>query len=74
MSVSISFASNALTVQRAGAVNGGLCIYDKGAVVPASNTNPNVMIANSILGNGEDNYRIIFATPVAVGVWHLMSR
>ena len=36
--------------------------------MPPSNTNPNVMIANTIVGNGEDDFLLVFQTAVsAVG-------
>jgi MYXO-CTERM domain-containing protein len=67
--VGISFDSNALTVTQVGTVSAnGLCIYDKGFSGDGS-TIPSLMIANTILGDGVDNYLMTFAKPVdAVGL------
>lgn len=65
-SVSIPFGINSVTVTDP--ATGGLCIFDNGAVLPAANTDPTVMIANTIVGNGEDDYLLAFSQPVwAVG-------
>jgi hypothetical protein len=46
----------------------GLCVLDDTHIRTLGNTNPNVMIANTIVGNGEDDYLITFDNPVqAVG-------
>lgn len=47
-----------------------LCIFDAGAIiVPTGNTIPDLMIANTIVGNGEDDYLLQFDQPVtAMGI------
>lgn len=67
-SVTMSFDSNAVTVVQAGG-GSSLCIFDKGFTDPVPNeTNPSLMLANTILGNGEDDYLLTFQKPVdAVG-------
>lgn len=45
-----------------------LCIYDAGATIPGDNIIPAVMLANTIVGNGEDDYSLVFDQPIeAVG-------
>ncbi len=67
--VNISFDSNAVSVVNAEGGRLSLCIFDKGFTDPNPNeTNPSLMIANTIFGNGEDDYLLTFARPVdAVG-------
>ena len=67
-STTMSFDSNAVTVIQTGG-GSALCIFDKGFTDPVPNeTNPSLMIANTILANGEDDYFLTFARPVdAVG-------
>src|SRR3990172_10577270 len=57
-SVTIAFGSNGVTVTGAGGA--GLCIFDDGTIIKRANTNPNVMIANTIVGNGEDDFLLTF--------------
>lgn len=71
--VQIGFDSNNLTVTQS--IQGtppndarGLCIFDPGFMPNPNNTNPNVFDKSVIVANGEDDYLIVFNTPVrAVG-------
>jgi len=56
----IGFASNSVTIS----ASGGVCIFNKGAVINPINTNPNVMIANTVVGDGEDDLSLKFDKPV----------
>jgi Thrombospondin type 3 repeat len=64
--INIDFDSNVLSLRQdltnPGNSSIGLCIFDE----TFSNTsiNPSVMIANTIVGNGEDDYFLAFETPV----------
>ena len=65
--MSIPFGSNAVTITNA-TPGGGLCIFDAGAVIPDNNTVPAVMIGNTIVADGPDDYLFSFASPIsAVG-------
>ena len=47
----------------------GLCVFDPGFMPILPNTNPNVFPAPVLVGNGEDDYLVVFNTPVhAVGL------
>lgn len=74
-SITMFFDANSVTVThpQGGAVS--LCIFDKGFTDPVPNeTVPSTMIANTILGNGLDQYLLTFARPVeAVGLDLLTS-
>jgi len=65
--VEILFDANTVTITNP--ITGSLCIFDNGTIIqPPTNTNPNVMIANTIVGNGEDDFLLEFDVPVlAVG-------
>ncbi len=63
-SVTIAFDSNDLTVTQEPTTS-GLCIFDPGFVTPLSNTNPNDFSVPLLVANGEDDYKIVFDTPVA---------
>jgi hypothetical protein len=67
--ITLLFGATSVTVThpQGGAVS--LCIFDKGFTDPVPNeTVPSTMIANTILGNGSDQYLLTFARPVeAVG-------
>ena len=65
--IPLAFDSNQVTVT--GVLGNSLCIFDAGLVVtPTGNTIPDTMTANTIVGNGEDDYLLTFNSPVqAVG-------
>ena len=56
--LSIGFGGNALSL------SGTLCIFDEGAVIPMGNTDPALMIGNTIVANGEDDYTLVFDQPI----------
>ena len=61
-SFSIGFASNSVTISNP--MTGALCIFNAGAVIN-NNTNPHLMIANTVVGNGEDDFSLKFDKPVS---------
>lgn len=61
-SFSSVFGSNAVTISNPS--TGALCIFNQGAVISPTNTNPNVMIGNTVVGNGEDDFLLEFTQPV----------
>lgn len=64
--VQIVFNSNRVTIT--GAAGNNLCIFDAGTIINSGNTNPSTMLANTIVGNGEDDFLLVFDEPVfAVG-------
>jgi hypothetical protein len=65
--VEIAFDSNIVTITNP--ITASLCIFDNGTLInPPGNTNPPLMIANTIVGNGEDDFLLEFDVPVlAVG-------
>jgi len=66
--VDIGFNSNMVTITNVSGGELALCIFDNGTIITTPNINPNVMIANTIVGNGEDDFLLVFANPVhAVG-------
>lgn len=67
--VDIGFNSNMVAVTNVSGGQLALCIFDNGTIIkPFGNTIPDVMIANTIVGNGEDDFLLVFDTPVeAVG-------
>lgn len=74
----IPFGSNRLTIT--GAQGNGLCIFDGGTMILSlsgglGNTQPNFMTANTIVGNGEDDFLMVFDTPVyAIGLTLLTNQ
>lgn len=66
VNVVMAFDSNVVDVRR---VQGpSVCVYDVGVVSPPTETDPSVTVANTILGNGEDDYILTFNSPVqAIG-------
>jgi hypothetical protein len=70
--VVIPFGANRLTIT--GASGNGLCIFDGGTMILSvsgglDNTQPNFMTANTIVGNGDDDFLFTFDYPVyAVGL------
>ena len=59
-----------------GAGGNALCIFDNGTIIkPFGNTIPDVMTANTIVANGEDDYLLMFGNAVeAVGFGFLTNR
>jgi len=71
--ITLPFGSNQMTITNA--TGSGLCIFDAGAVIPDDNTVPALMIANTIVGNGEDDYAISFLEPInSIGFRLLTNR
>ncbi len=70
--VVIPFGANRVTIT--GAQGNGLCIFDGGTMILSAsggldNTQPNFMTANTIVGNGDDDFMFVFDNPVyAVGL------
>ena len=70
--VVIPFGVNRLTIT--GARGNGLCIFDGGTMIFSlsgglDNTQPNFMTANTIVGNGDDDFLFVFDNPVyAIGL------
>lgn len=77
-SVVIPFGSNRATIT--GAQGNGLCIFDGGTMILSlsnglDNTQPNFMTANTIVGDGEDDFLMVFEKPVyAVGLTLLSNK
>ena len=73
-SVHTLFDTNWVTVTNP--VTGVLCIFDKDYDVgEPNNTDPQVMLANTIVGNGEDDFLVVFDRPVlAVGFRFLTNK
>ncbi|MGB6854272.1 MAG: hypothetical protein WBG49_16950, partial [Thermoanaerobaculia bacterium] len=70
--VVILFDTNSLTLTQdltaPGNTSRGICIFDDLVERAPANTDPNVMDGNTIVGNGEDDYLVVFDEPVhAVG-------
>lgn len=76
--VEIPFGTNRLTIT--GAQGNGLCIFDGGTMIFSvsgglNNTQPNFMTANTIVGNGEDDFLMVFDNPVfAIGLTLLTNK
>ena len=74
----IPFGLNRVTIT--GAQGNGLCIFDGGTMILSvsgglDNTQPNFMTANTIVGNGEDDFLLVFDNPVfAVGLTLLTNK
>lgn len=67
ISVTIPFAGNN-SVNISDPATGAMAIFGPGAPVPLTNTNPNP-VANTLIGDGEDDYLLVFQVPVrAVGL------
>jgi len=72
LTVVIPFGLNRVTIT--GARGNGLCIFDGGTMIFSAsggldNTQPNFMTANTIVGNGDDDFLFTFDNPVyAVGL------
>jgi hypothetical protein len=62
-SITLGFGTNSVTVT--GALGNALCIFDNGAVITPANTIPDTMVTNTIVGNGEDDFRLVFAEPIS---------
>lgn len=59
LNLTMAFGTNSVTV------GSGLCTFDAGnTIVPYGNTIPDLMIANTIVINGEDDYVLGFLSPV----------
>jgi hypothetical protein len=69
VSVQIPFGTNRVVITQAVAGSSALCIFDGGTtIISAINTLPNFMTANTIVGNGEDDFLLVFDREVyAVG-------
>jgi hypothetical protein len=67
-SVTMGFSSSSVTISGAG--GNDLCIFDAGTVIrPFGNTVPDTMVANTIVGNGEDDFLLTFNDPIqAIGL------
>lgn len=78
LSVVIPFGLNRVTIT--GAQGNGLCIFDGGTMILSvsgglDNTQPNFMTANTIVGDGEDDFLFTFDNPVfAVSLTLLTNR
>lgn len=71
--VEIVFDSNKVIVT--GAAGNDLCIFDEGTTINTPNTDPNVMLANTIVANGQDDFLLVFDHPIyAVGFRFLTNR
>jgi hypothetical protein len=67
--VVIPFGVNRVTITSA--QGNGLCIFDGGTMIfsLSDNTQPNFMTANTIVGDGEDDFLFVFDNPVyAIGL------
>ena len=71
LSVTMGFGANSVTVS--GALGNALCIFDKGAVITPANTIPDAMFANTIVVNGEDDFRLVFAEPISAIGFRLLT-
>ena len=71
LSVTMGFGANSVTVSAA--PGNGLCIFDKGAVITPTNTIPDTMIANTIVANGEDDFRLVFMEPISAIGFRLLT-
>jgi hypothetical protein len=75
-SVQIPFGTNRVVISQAVTGSSSLCIFDGGTMIlSALNTLPNFMTANPIIGNGEDDFLLVFDSPVkAVSLQLLTNR
>ena len=70
--VVLPFDTNQVTITRAS--GGTLCIFDGGTMIfPPTNTQPNFMTANTIVANGEDDFELVFSTPVHAVAFRLLT-
>jgi hypothetical protein len=75
-SVTIPFGTNQVTITQAVPGSSSLCIFDGGSMIIGTiNTLPNFMTANTIVGNGEDDFLLVFDREVyAVGLTLLTNK
>jgi hypothetical protein len=74
-SVQIPFGTNRVVITQAVAGSSSLCIFDGGTMIMTLNTQPNFMTANTVVGNGEDDFLLVFDSPVqAVSLQLLTNR
>jgi hypothetical protein len=73
-SVQIPFGTNRVVITQAVADSSSLCIFDGGAmIISPINTLPNFMTANTIVGNGEDDFLLVFDFPVQAVAFRLLT-
>lgn len=76
-SVPIPFGTNRVVISQAVTGSSSLCIFDGGTLIlsAVNNTLPSFMTANTIVGNREDDFLLVFDSPVkAVSLQLLTNR
>ena len=72
--VEIPFDANKVTIRNTSLGVLAICIFDGGTMIlPPTNTQPNFMTANTIVGNGEDDFLIEFDVPVHAVAFRLLT-